>query len=59
MTNVQHIFYAEDALSAARIMDNAISAGADEVRAELDKDAGVYKVEYRTEQTEVGENVET
>ena len=56
MVELQHVFYAEDALSAARIMDNAISAGADEVRAAWDKDAGVYKVEYRTEQTEVGEN---
>ena len=56
MVKVQHIFYAEDAILAAQIMDNARSAGADEVRAIWDKHAGVYRVEYQTKQTEVDEH---
>lgn len=47
---IEHVFYAEDAISAAAIMDNAIAGGADEVRAEWDKDAKVYKVEFTTPQ---------
>ena len=47
---IEHVFYAEDAISAAAIMDNAIAGGADEVKAVWDKTAKVYKVEYMTPQ---------
>ena len=47
---VHHVLYAESPKDAAAIMDNAIAGGADEVRAEWDKDAKVYKVEYTTPQ---------
>ena len=46
---VQHILYAESPKDAAAIMDNAISGGADEVKAVWDSTAKVYRIEYRTE----------
>lgn len=46
---VQHILYAESPTDAAAIMDNAIAGGAEEVKAVWDKQAQVYKIEYRTE----------
>lgn len=47
---IEHVFYAEDAISAAAIMDNAIAGGADEVRAEWMQREQVYRVEYTTPQ---------
>lgn len=49
MVEVEHVFYAETSAGAAAIMDNAIASGAEEVRAVWDKDAGVYRVEYKTD----------
>ena len=47
---IEHVFYAEDAISAAAIMDNARMSGADEVRAEWMQKENVYRVEYTTPQ---------
>lgn len=45
---IEHVFYAEDAISAAAIMDNARMSGADEVKAEWMQRERVYRVEYTT-----------
>ena len=49
MTEVEHVFYAEDAEGAARIMDNARAHGATAVKAELLPKENVYRVEYKTD----------
>lgn len=49
MIEVKHVLYAETAMDAAAIMDNARASGAEEVRAEWVKEQNVYRVEYKTE----------
>ena len=49
MTEVEHVFYADDAEGAAKIMDNAREHGATMVKAELLPKEGIYRVEYKTD----------
>ena len=49
MTEVEHIFFTETAVDAAKIMDNARAHGATMVKAELLPKEGIYRVEYKTD----------
>lgn len=46
---VQHVLYADNVKDAAAIMDNVIKAGVNEIRATLERDTNVWRVEYKTE----------
>ena len=47
-----HVEYAKTATGAAAIMDNVRQSGVDDVKATWDKDAKVYRIEYRTERVD-------
>lgn len=53
MIEVKHVLYADTAVDAAAIMDNARASGAEEVRAELLPKENVYRVEYKTHEDTV------
>ena len=56
MIEVKHVLYADTAVDAAAIMDNARASGAEEVRAEWVKEQNVYRVEYKTNDDNKADN---
>ena len=50
MVEVKHVFYAETLDGAARIIDNLIEQGVEEITAR--KEGNVYRIEYKVKEEE-------